>query len=138
MTAMELPLSYRTGSSAALLLTPANAIATLVVIHGAGNDRRAEYPFHCDRPTPMAAVSAILNRSWAGVQPDVPLLVVQGRRDAVALLAETWAWVGQAQARGAPIRLSVLPRVGHLDVMLSPLSHATVLGWVWDRLAEFP
>ncbi len=103
-----------------------------------GSFRRAEFPVRCDRPSYMDAVSAVLNRPRDGFRPDLPILLVQGQRDAVARLCETRRWVADAHARGVAVSLSTVPGVGHLDVMLSPRVHAAVLVWAWERLAGFP
>jgi alpha-beta hydrolase superfamily lysophospholipase len=103
-----------------------------------GPFRRGEFPVRCDRPQYLEAVAAVLNRPWESHPPETPVLLVQGQRDAVARLGQTRSWVETMRQGGANVALSVIPRVGHLDVMLSPRVHAAVLGWAWDRMAGFP
>ncbi|MNR81104.1 2-succinyl-6-hydroxy-2,4-cyclohexadiene-1-carboxylate synthase [compost metagenome] len=103
-----------------------------------GGFRRDDFPVRSDRPVYLDAVAAVLNRPWSTFRPDFPILLVQGRRDAVARLADTQRWVDATRARGADVTLEVLRQVGHLDVMLHARLHAAVLGWAWDRIAENP
>ncbi len=103
-----------------------------------GNFRRTEFPVRCDRPVYLDAVEAVLNRPWEALPREIPVLMVQGTRDAVARLAETRRWVADAQAQGAAIALEAVPGVGHLDVMLDPRIQRAVLDWTWAQSAGFP
>ena len=103
-----------------------------------GAFRREDFPVRCDRSQYLEAVAAVLNRPWKNNPPKVPVLLVQGQRDAVARLGQTRSWVEARRQEGADVTFTVIPRVGHLDVMLSPRVHAAALGWAWDRLTAFP
>ncbi len=103
-----------------------------------GAFRREDFPVRCDRNAYLDAIAAVLNRSWEITPPEIPVLLVQGSRDAVARAAETRLWVERMRQLGADVTLSVLPRVGHLDVMLSRRVHAAVLGWARGRMPAFP
>jgi alpha-beta hydrolase superfamily lysophospholipase len=103
-----------------------------------GPFRRAEFPVRCDRPDYLDAVAAVLNRPWEALPGEIPVLMVQGTRDAVARLAETRRWVAAARAQGAELALQAVPGVGHLDVMLDPRIQRAVLDWTWGQSAGFP
>lgn len=103
-----------------------------------GSFRRDDFPVRSDRAPYLDAVAAVLNRPWAEVPREVPVLMVQGRRDAVARLADTQAWVAAMRAHGADVSLEVIPEIGHLDVMLSPRVQSNVLAWACEHSVRFP
>lgn len=95
-----------------------------------GPFRRDEFPVRCDRTVYLDAVAALINRPWGTARLDARVLMIQGRRDAVARLNETQAWVAERQAAGSPLTLEAVPGVGHLDVMLESSVQTSVLRWL--------
>jgi alpha-beta hydrolase superfamily lysophospholipase len=103
-----------------------------------GAFRRDEFPVRCDRPAYLDAVEAVLNRPWNPLPSNLPVLMIQGARDAVARLSETRRWAAEHQAAGTPLTLEAIPGVGHLDVMLHDTVRTTALDWLDSRLPTVP
>lgn len=104
-----------------------------------GAFRRDEFPIRCDRKAYLDAVAAVLNQAWEPPASDAPpTLMIQGRRDAVARLAETQAWVAERQEAGMSISLEAVSGVGHLDVMLHDQIQAQILDWLDRQFVRDP